>query len=85
MRKSPLSVAVSLALGGTAVLAASRHGPVSPYQSAFNREIYYRMIGREVRRAHSVGKTVAYPFRYATPLSMATICSTKHLEARDAR
>ncbi len=61
MRKSPLAISISMALAGNAVMATSRYGPVPPYRTWINREIYYRMIGQEVHRARSIGKTLAYP------------------------
>lgn len=71
MRRSPLSIAIGISFFPGVQLAASRVGPISPYQSVLNREIYYRMLGKEVIRARSAGKTVAYPFRYNTSLPMA--------------
>lgn len=65
MRKSPLAVSVALALLPGVQIAASRYGPISPYQSWTNRGIYYRMIGQDVVRARSIGKTLSYPFRYS--------------------
>lgn len=64
MRKSTLALCISQALLGNAMIASSRYGPIPPYQTLINREIYYRMIGQEVHRARSIGKTLAYPFRY---------------------
>ena len=61
MRRSPLSIAIGVSIIPGVQLAASRFGPVPPYRTWINREIYYRMIGQEVHRARSIGKTLAYP------------------------
>lgn len=70
MRKSPLAIAIGMSFHPGVQLAASRVGPVSPYQTAFNREIYYRMLGQQVWRGRSVGKTrqadknILWPWHY---------------------
>lgn len=62
MRKSPLSIAIGVSIMPGVQLATSRFGPVSPYASILNREIYHRMVGGHYRRGRSMGKTLAYPF-----------------------
>lgn len=63
MRKSFLAVAIQAALGPANPNA--RPGPISPYNAALNREAYLRLMGQEVVRARSIGKTLTYGNRYA--------------------
>ena len=64
MRKKPLAICISMALVPPAQLATSRHGPISPYQSWINRELYYRMLGRDVHRGRALGKTLDFANNY---------------------
>lgn len=65
MRKSPLCIAINLALMPGVQLATSRVGPVSPYHTHFNRQIYYHLLGEQLMSARSVGKTLTLPLRYS--------------------
>jgi len=71
MRKSPLAIAIGMSFFPGVQLATSRVGPISPYRSMLNREIYHRIIGGNVRPGRTMGKTrmleknALYPFRYA--------------------
>lgn len=60
MRKSFLAVAISYALMRGVPLRA---GPISPYTSMLNRDLYYRMLGQDKARAFD--KTLTYGYRYA--------------------
>lgn len=70
MRKSPLAICIAMSFAPGVQLASSRYGPVSPYTSALNQEIYYRMIGQQIWRGRSPGKTrsmekaILWPYRY---------------------
>lgn len=70
MRRSPLSLAIGVAILPGVQLASTRVGPISPYQTALNQEIYYRMLGQQIWRGRSPGKTrsleksVLLPYRY---------------------
>lgn len=57
MKKSPVALAIRhiLAVSGKFVY---HYGPISPYTTEFNRNIYYRMLlGDRLMTARSVGKT----------------------------
>jgi hypothetical protein len=70
VRKSFLAVAIGASFCPGVQLAASRVGPISPYISSLNQEAYYRLLGSQVWRARSVGKTrsleksVLLPYHY---------------------
>lgn len=56
MRKSQLAICIQLAMiPGNPV--PIRLGPVSPYQTAFNREWYYRQFGKTILTGRSLGKS----------------------------
>lgn len=56
MRKSPVALAIRHALGVSGKFVY-HYGPISPYTTEFNRNIYYRMLGAELMTGRSVGKT----------------------------
>lgn len=60
MRRSCLSLAIGVCLAPGIQIAKSRHGPISPYQSFLNQEIYYRMIGQPIVRGRAMGKTRSF-------------------------
>lgn len=56
MRRSLLSTCISYAINPASLY---QKGPVSPYTSELNRQIYYRWLstGKTLTHGHSLGKT----------------------------
>lgn len=60
MRKSPIAMAITMALLKDMPV---RLGPISPYVTDLNRRLYYGMFDKPVK-ARAVGKTLSYPEHY---------------------